>query len=219
VIPAHYAPLFTGKARRLASHRGYDPGALAMARDLSESAAAPLVYTDISRLLVDVNRKVTSRAVFSPFSAPLPLLQRESIIKNYYLPFRAMVESGIEDLLRKQGTLLHLSVHSFTPVMRGKRRNADIGILYDPSRPAEKAFAGAWKTTLVASQAAKKVRFNYPYRGVSDGMVSYFRAAYDSRCYIGIELEINQRLARQSEYLWERRRRLICDSFLAAIIS
>ena len=42
---------------------------------------------------------------------------------------------------RKQ--VLHVAVHSFTPVLHGERRNADVGLLYDPARPRERAFRGA----------------------------------------------------------------------------
>ena len=57
-IPVPYRDLFRGQQRQLASHRGYDPGALVMGRALAAAFAAPLVVSTVSRLLVDLNRSV-----------------------------------------------------------------------------------------------------------------------------------------------------------------
>ncbi len=37
--------------------------------------------------------------------------------------------------------VLHLSIHTFNPVEKGKMHNAAIGLLYDPKRHAEKEVA------------------------------------------------------------------------------
>jgi predicted N-formylglutamate amidohydrolase len=39
-------------------------------------------------------------------------------------------------------------VHSFTPALRGVRRNADLGLLYDPARAGELALARRWRAAL-----------------------------------------------------------------------
>ena len=57
-IPAPYRDLFHTHQALLDSHRGYDPGALIMARALATAFAAPLVTSTVSRLLVDLNRSV-----------------------------------------------------------------------------------------------------------------------------------------------------------------
>ena len=56
-IPGRYRHLFAGRAALLESHRGWDPGALVMARALSRGLRAPLFASTTSRLLVDLNRK------------------------------------------------------------------------------------------------------------------------------------------------------------------
>ena len=38
-----------------------------------------------------------------------------------------------------------------------------------------------------------KVRFNYPYKGTSDGLTTTLRKKFGPR-YVGIEIEINQKL-------------------------
>ena len=51
-----------------------------------------------------------------------------------------------------------------------------------------------WKEALAASAAQLRVRRNYPYAGNGDGLTSYLRQRFADSDYIGIELEVNQRL-------------------------
>jgi predicted N-formylglutamate amidohydrolase len=101
--------------------------------------------------------------------------------------------------------VLHLSVHSFTPKLNGEVRNADVGILYDPRRLAEREVCTRWKGTLLALTATShdngyklqsdcRIRMNYPYRGASDGLTTALRRVFPARDYLGIELEVNQAL-------------------------
>ena len=39
-----------------------------------------------------------------------------------------------------------------------------------------------------------RVRYNYPYRGDSDGLTTWLRKKHPAARYLGIEIEINQRL-------------------------
>jgi N-formylglutamate amidohydrolase len=64
-IPAPYRRLFRGRRALLDSHRGYDPGALAMARAMARAFRAPLVTSTISRLLIDLNRSIGHPHLFS----------------------------------------------------------------------------------------------------------------------------------------------------------
>lgn len=88
--------------------------------------------------------------------------------------------------------MLQLSVHSFTPVLDGRRRNADVGLLYDPASGAEARFCRGWQARLAASARGWRVRRNYPYRGTADGLVVALRREFAGQPYLGIELELNQ---------------------------
>ena len=92
----------------------------------------------------------------------------------------------------KNATIVHLGIHSFTPVLNGKVRNTDIGILYDPSRPQERAYAQVIKSEIKRLYPTMKVRFNYPYKGTTDGLTTTLRKKFGQR-YVGIEIEINQK--------------------------
>jgi len=89
--------------------------------------------------------------------------------------------------------VIHLSSHSFTPVLDGKVRNADVGLLYDPARSGEVELCRRWQTRLKAWAPEWKVRRNYPYTGRSDGFTAYLRRRFPADVYVGIELEINHK--------------------------
>ena len=89
--------------------------------------------------------------------------------------------------------VVHVSSHSFTPVLDGRRRNADIGLLYDPARPGERALCARWTRTLGARVKPLRVRRNYPYEGKNDGLTSHLRRRFSAAQYVGVEIEINQK--------------------------
>jgi predicted N-formylglutamate amidohydrolase len=98
--------------------------------------------------------------------------------------------------------VLHISVHTFTPVLNGKIRETDVGLLFDPSKALEKDFVRIWKFNLGRFSPALKVRFNYPYLGRADGFTTYLRKKYP-RNYMGIELEVNQALLENNKVAGE----------------
>jgi predicted N-formylglutamate amidohydrolase len=89
--------------------------------------------------------------------------------------------------------VLHLAVHSFTPVWRGAKRNFEIGILYDTRRPRECSLAVSWQRRLRAELPHAGIRRNAPYRGNADGLTTALRREFPAGRYLGLELELNQR--------------------------
>lgn len=193
-IPPRYRALFTGHEALLAGHRGWDPGALDWARALSRRLDAKLIEARVSRLLVDLNRSPHHPALFSPLTRGLGAAERDAILERYYLPHRTGVEAWIAERIRRGGGVLHVAVHSYTPVLDGRERNADIGLLYDPQRPRERRLCLAWQDALQARDATLRVRRNYPYRGNADGFTTHLRRRFSARGYLGVELEISQGL-------------------------
>src|SRR5258706_15375691 len=55
-IAAAYASLFRDHQWLLATHRGYDAGALEIGREMARTLKAPYIYSTISRLFVELNR-------------------------------------------------------------------------------------------------------------------------------------------------------------------
>lgn len=215
-IPASCRSLFDGYEALLKTHRGYDPGALLMARELARSFAAPLVTSTVSRLLVDLNRSLGHPQLFSQATRHAPATQRTQIIEQHYLPYRQRVEHLVRQSVSLGRRIVHISSHSFTPVLDGKVRRADVGLLYDPGRDGESQICARWKTTLAASAPDLRVRRNYPYAGQGDGLTSYLRQRFKSDAYVGIELEVNQGIVLTGGPRWAALRGLLTDTLHTA---
>lgn len=210
-VPAAYRAHFKGARKMLASHRGWDPGALDLARTLSRALDAPLVATTTSRLVVECNRSLTSRMLFSEYTRGLPRAEKKHLLDTYYHPHRGAVEAVLKSALRSHGAAVHVGVHTFTPVWGGRLRDADVGILYDPRRPAEAVFCELWTIALARVAPGLHVRRNYPYRGWSDGLTTTLRASLPATRYLGVELEVNQALVAAPRQ-WAAARKAIAES-------
>ncbi len=194
-IPARYRPLFAGRESVLWSHRGYDPGALELAVAISRRLKAPLVVSRVSRLLVELNRSLHHRRLFSEFTRMLDDKEKVEILDHHYHPYRERLKREVARLIRARKRVLHLSIHTFAPRLNGEMRRADIGLLYDPARAAERRVCEKWVAELKRTLPDYVVRRNYPYLGKADGLTTHMRGISPASRYLGIELEINQRLA------------------------
>ena len=215
-IPTRYRSLFHGSRALLATHRGYDFGALLMGRALARSLGAPLVASTTSRLLVDLNRSIGHQQLFSAPTRGAPPRLRAEIVQHYYRPYRVQVERFVEHSVASGRRVIHISSHSFTPELDGKVRTADVGFLYDPRRRAEAALAAHWKTSLAALAPELRVRRNYPYAGKGDGLTSYLRTRFPPNAYVGIELEVNQAIVVAAGRRWTMLRGALIESLRVA---
>jgi len=205
-IPSRYESLFAGQEQLLASHRGYDPGALSMAKTLARALAAPLIASTTSRLLVELNRSPGRQFRLSAIMRDAPRALRDEATRDYYVPYRSRVEAFVEREVAAGRSVLHVSSHSFTPALYGTIRCGDIGLLYDPARPREREFCMRWQRALSEALPGLVVRRNFPYLGRSDGMTSWLRKRFDGDHYLGLELEVNQHHARDDALPVEMRR-------------
>ena len=191
-VPEPYAALFHDHATLLASHRGWDPGALAVAEELAARLEAPLFFTTVSRLLIDHNRSLRHPALFSEISRALPGPDHQRLIDHYYLPHRQKILAAVSRAIDSGRQVLHLAIHSFTPVLAGQVRRADLGLLYDPARSHERQLCQGWQAAIKKAGPDLTIRRNYPYRGQSDGLATWLRGRCHLADYLGIEVEINQ---------------------------
>jgi predicted N-formylglutamate amidohydrolase len=193
-IPAEYRSLFANRAAQAAlrTHRGYDLGALPVARALARRFGVELIASEWSRLLIDLNRSRHHARLFSEFGATLDREARHRVLERYYVPHRERVEQQVRERLR--GGVLHVAMHSFTPELDGEVRTADIGVLYHPGFPGDRAVGEQWHRILRQQAPELRVRRNYPYLGRSDGLHADLRQRFGSDHYWGIELEANQAL-------------------------
>lgn len=192
----------------LRQHVGWDPGALPVARALAREFDAPLVVGEWSRLVADLNRSedhprvVAERAHGHAIPGNrIDAAGRDRRLARYWRPWRRRVERLVaQTVARVAGgagaPCTHLSVHSFVPELNGVVRRNDVGLLFDPRRDRERAFVVALQREL--RRLGLSVRKNFPYFGHTDGMTSHLRARLPRDGYLGIEIELNQRVARQA---------------------
>jgi predicted N-formylglutamate amidohydrolase len=190
-IPREYAPLFRGASKVLSSHRGWDPGALPLARHMARRLRTPLLAVTWSRLFVEANRSPTNRRIWSRFTAGLPKEERDRILEKWWRPHRRAVEEAVEKGGRG-GRVVHVAVHSFTPELDGEVRNADVTFLYDSRRKHEAELCRRWAAILHRLDPTLRLRHNYPYLGKADGLATALRKRHPETRYVGVEIEVNQ---------------------------
>lgn len=191
-VPDEYIHLFKDGPEVLQTHRGWDPGAWPLAQFFASSLQTSCIGCESTRLLIEANRSEDSPELFSAFSKKLLPEQKGKLYKEIYQPYRNQLRGMIE-VAKKP--VLHLSIHSFTPIWDGKERAVDIGILFDPDKKSEADYSARLKDTLEKELPDFKIRFNEPYRGTDDGITTWLRNFYPENIYTGIELEVNQKFA------------------------
>ena len=166
-IPAEFSDLGLPKAQ-LARHIAYDIGTQALTRALASRLNCPAVISGFSRLLIDPNRgiddptlvmRIADGAVV-PGNARLDDAGKALRIERFYKPYdnainrtlRAMDASALPPLL--------LSLHSFTPEMKGVHRPWHVTVIWDFDPRLNRAVIDALKC-----EPGLIVGENEPYQG------------------------------------------------------
>jgi len=121
----------------LERHIAWDPGALELARLLSNLLDAPLVHACVSRLVLDVNRDPThpgsvvtrSEDTDIPGNCEISAEDRARRVQSIYEPYHRTLDAVIEQSVARNLEPQIISVHSFTPVYRQEQRPWHIGVL------------------------------------------------------------------------------------------
>ena len=140
-VPAGFGNLGLDEAA-LRAHIAWDPGALAVASELARLLDVPLVAQRVSRLLYDCNRPPesadsvpeTSEVYTIPGNQRLSAAQRADRATRFYHPFRTLLAETIERKVRCGPDPVLVTIHSFTPIYFGMRRDVELGVLHDQDR-------------------------------------------------------------------------------------
>lgn len=147
----------------LATHFAVDLGIDALTRRLSQRLRAPAVVARYSRLFLDYNRPVEEWDHMRPDLGGIPvpgnLEPSDTDRKQRRQIGWAPLEQAIADNVPGRKALV--SIHSFTPVMAGVRRNVDIGILWREPSPFVEAVLQAIQEK--GHGAGLKIGDNEPY--------------------------------------------------------
>ena len=154
----------------LQRHIAYDIGAEKVARLLSRLIDAPLVLQRYSRLAYDCNRPPdsadampdVSETTHIPGNRNLSSDEKLMRTREIYRPFHATVADLLDRRAAEGTKSMVVTIHSFTPVYKGKPRAVELGILHD--RDTDLA------DKLITSFPTVDARLNEPY-GPDDGVL------------------------------------------------
>ena len=158
---------------QLNSHIGWDPGARDLAVRLSEALNAPLVAARFSRLVHDCNRPPRAASAMPHETEVCPVPGNKNIsheertarAEEIYVPFHLAVSDVLQHKRQIGGDPVVVTIHSFTPVFKGKRRDVEIGFLHAEDDRLSKALE--YFTTYGTSY---NIKLNRPYAPV-DGVL------------------------------------------------
>ena len=194
-IPESFANLGLTEAERL-SHIGWDIGAAATARALSEKLDASLILQRYSRLLYDCNRPPEAPSAVPPLSEvteipgnkDLTSEQRDYRVSQIYTPFHAEIARQIEARKAAGRNTILVTVHSFTPVFMGQTRPVQLGVIcHENNRFAEQFYTQAKQLSNF------DIRMNEPY-GPSDPVLHMVTRHGDDQQLPNVMLEIRNDL-------------------------
>jgi predicted N-formylglutamate amidohydrolase len=171
----------------LASHIAYDIGAADVTRALAGAFNAPAILASWSRLLVDLNRgpddptlvmKLSDGSII-PGNAAADDAEVAARIRDFHTPYHAAIDAEIAALA---GVPVLVSIHSFTPVWKGRPRPWQFGILWDrDDRLAAPLIARL-------EQAGFVVGNNEPYSGELENDTLYRHATMAGLPHVLIEI-------------------------------
>lgn len=186
-------------ADALQSHIAWDPGALAVAKLMAERMQAPLVHGGVSRLVYDCNRPpeasgampVRSEDYQIPANTDMSDQERNCRIEGIYKPFTAALSGLIAD--NRTELELMVTIHSFTPVYHGEKREVELGILHG----VDDRFAQALMSSTPDDQPFV-VRLNEPY-SAADGVAHTLDARALPSGLLNVMIEIRNDLIQTPE--------------------
>ena len=121
-----------------AAHIAYDIGAAGLTRALADRFDAPAILARWSRLVIDLNRGADDPTVVMKLSDGRIIPGNRAADRNevseriarYHAPYHQAIGARIAAASAQAIAPVLISVHSFTPVWRGKPRPWHIGILW-----------------------------------------------------------------------------------------
>jgi len=139
--PPYDTSLQISEAEKCA-HIAWDPGALGVAKGLSKALDAPLVYSTVSRLIVDCNREETRADLMPCLSETTQIAgnrdlsadERAFRLNLAHRPFHQAIDRVLNERKAKGPPTAVVSVHTYTPVYMGKARPWEIGLISERDR-------------------------------------------------------------------------------------
>mgnify|MGYP001365943825 CR=1 FL=1 len=180
----------------LDSHIAFDIGAKEVAIYLSNILQCPLIMADFSRLLIDPNRGIDDPTLIMRISDNNIIEGNRNIynfkkskkkderIKKYYDVYHNKISEFINLREKNKKFPSIISIHSFTPIWKNKKRDIDIGILWDNDYRLPKIFFNYLKE----NHKNLVIGNNQPYSGRLKNDTLYKHATINGLSNILIEI-------------------------------
>lgn len=202
------------QASDLTRHIAWDIGAEQVARRLSGLIDAPLVLQRYSRLAYDCNRPPDSADAMPEISETTHIPGNRSLspedrlarIREIYRPFHAAIADLLDVRAAEGARSVVVTIHSFTPVYKGKSQSVELGILHDRDTRLSDRLIGSFPTT--------DARFNEPY-GPADGVLHTLELHAAPRRLEHVMIEMRNDLIsdERGQDEWAER---LCDALIRA---
>ena len=126
-------------AEHLRRHIAYDIGAKQVSLLLSKRFDAPLLLSEYSRLVIDLNRHLDDPTLIveesDGISVPGNMNLTDEMVKQrketFFHSYHEQYQKMVGTLVSRCSRPVILSVHSFTPAMNGVHRPWEMGVLWD----------------------------------------------------------------------------------------
>ena len=123
----------------LHQHIAYDIGTSRVTRRLSARFDAPLVMSNYSRLVIDVNREfgsptsivATSDGIDIPGNRNIDTHEAARRAEVFFWPYHNAISAALGRFLARNAVPAIVSIHSFTPTFNGTQRPWQIGVLWN----------------------------------------------------------------------------------------
>jgi predicted N-formylglutamate amidohydrolase len=169
-VPNGYGTLGLGP-ELLVTHIAYDIGAAAVTRDLAARFGSAAILGRWSRLLIDLNRgpddptlvmKLSDGSII-PGNRDAGSGEIAHRIRSFHEPYHAAIAAEIGRIEARGVIPAVVSIHSFTPVWKDRKRKWDVAVLSDRDRRLA--------DPLIArlTEAGFAVGDNEPYSGALEG--------------------------------------------------
>jgi predicted N-formylglutamate amidohydrolase len=172
-------------------HLAVDIGAEALTEHVASALGAAAVLAQYSRLVVDCNRHLMDPAAFLEFGDGIEVQGNRSLRQAdkdrraaaIHIPYHQAIEAQLERYKGLGTRPVFLSIRSFTPVMNGRARHCEVGILWDQDQDLHQHFLDTFR------QAGFATGDNEPYSGKApaDFTIDHHAEANALPC-IGIEI-------------------------------
>lgn len=123
----------------LEKHVACDIGAANLTQCLADRFDAPAILAGYSRLLIDLNRQLHSRAAIPPVSDGIAVpgnlnlteADRAARIQSFFDPYHGAISDMLRRMTHGDRVPALLSIHTCTPVFNRTVRRWHIGVMYD----------------------------------------------------------------------------------------